>query len=96
MQTSQVRIADESKMYGCETCAPHEQYDTAAVDSVVDAMDMLTVVADGVKAVSYQLEPLHTHRKIAYSAEHAKQAATPAKYIKNTTPSMGCASGTAW
>lgn len=96
MQTSQVRITHEGEMYGCETCAPHEQDDATAVDSVVNAMYMLTVIADGVKAVSYELVPLPTHREIAYSAEHAKQAATPAKYIKNTTPSMGCASGTAW
>jgi hypothetical protein len=55
MQTSQVRITHEGEMYGCETCAPHEQDDAAAVDSVVDAMDMLTVIADGVKAVRMSL-----------------------------------------
>lgn len=91
-----MRITNEGEMYGCETCAPHEQDDATAVDSVVDAMYMLTVIADGVEAVPCQLEPLRSHREITYSAEHAKQAATPAKYIKNTTPSMGCASGTAW
>lgn len=62
MQTSQVRITHEGEMYGCETCAPHEQYDTAAVDSIVNAMYTLTVIADGVEAVQRQLESMQNRR----------------------------------